>query len=356
MTAAVTGYVAERVLEAANAALYPPEMPAPRPETIARISRALAGNIDTLLIYARARHGQCRTGAEREHCRQVVRAAEAVRKRVAGDGLLSAVGHSQKLAGAALAFLEWRRHTSGSTPSSSSHGARRERPCEAALQVRRSHTPQQGHAPRLRRPFRLRGGGSVALRPSPPLSRLAVAGTSPGPSLPGPDGLKGRTVCPHQPSCPSAEAADREAAQVLASRPEQGWALLCGGALLFDDTGLLLPNGRIVPPHRPLDRLPPRQAPTENACSTATAHPVTVPRYPFLPDVGTSSPGRGGTTPATATAPPRGEPPVTTAPIAPKTTFLELEITGKCQLTCSHCYANSGPGTVGDRVVHCWSG
>jgi MoaA/NifB/PqqE/SkfB family radical SAM enzyme len=36
------------------------------------------------------------------------------------------------------------------------------------------------------------------------------------------------------------------------------------------------------------------------------------------------------------------EPPTNTAPTG--LTFLELEITGRCQLTCSsHCYAEAGP-------------
>jgi hypothetical protein len=48
---------------------------------------------------------------------------------------------------------------------------------------------------------------------------------------------------------------DREAAQVVSSHPEQGWSLLCNGLVLFDDTGLLLPDGETVSPHRPnLDR------------------------------------------------------------------------------------------------------
>ncbi len=58
-------------------------------------------------------------------------------------------------------------------------------------------------------------------------------------------------MCPHQPPCPSAEASDREAAHTVASHPEQGWSLLCNGVVLFDDTGELLPDGGIVPPHRP---------------------------------------------------------------------------------------------------------
>jgi hypothetical protein len=35
------------------------------------------------------------------------------------------------------------------------------------------------------------------------------------------------------------------------AHPEQGWSLLCNGVVLFDDTGELLPDGRITPPHRP---------------------------------------------------------------------------------------------------------
>ncbi|MFI0220466.1 DUF5999 family protein [Streptomyces lydicus] len=59
-------------------------------------------------------------------------------------------------------------------------------------------------------------------------------------------------MCQHQPMCPTTEAPDREAAQVLATCPEQGWTLLCNGILLFEDTGELLPDGRIVAPQRPL--------------------------------------------------------------------------------------------------------
>lgn len=43
-----------------------------------------------------------------------------------------------------------------------------------------------------------------------------------------------------------------------------------------------------------------------------------------------------------------------TAPMT-KTTFLELEITGKCQLACSHCYADSGPtGGHGTMTADDW--
>jgi hypothetical protein len=64
-------------------------------------------------------------------------------------------------------------------------------------------------------------------------------------------------MCSHRPSCPAADSADRDAAHTVASHPEQGWSLLCNGVILFDDTGALLPDGRVVPPHRPAhDRLP----------------------------------------------------------------------------------------------------
>jgi hypothetical protein len=43
---------------------------------------------------------------------------------------------------------------------------------------------------------------------------------------------------------------------VVAARPEQGWSLLCDGSIVFDDTGELRPDGRVVAPHRvPVGRL-----------------------------------------------------------------------------------------------------
>ncbi|MEV0387967.1 DUF5999 family protein [Nonomuraea sp. NPDC050643] len=57
-------------------------------------------------------------------------------------------------------------------------------------------------------------------------------------------------MCLHQPPCPPAEAAGREAARLLAYHPEQGWGLLCNGVVCFDDTGELLPDGRSVVPVR----------------------------------------------------------------------------------------------------------
>ncbi|MFJ4365194.1 DUF5999 family protein [Streptomyces chartreusis] len=61
-------------------------------------------------------------------------------------------------------------------------------------------------------------------------------------------------MCSHQPSCPS--SSDAHSAHVVAAHPEQGWSLLCTGAILFDDSGELLPDGRVIAPHRvPADRL-----------------------------------------------------------------------------------------------------
>ena len=64
-------------------------------------------------------------------------------------------------------------------------------------------------------------------------------------------------MCSHQPRCPSAYRPDRHTAHVVAAHPEQGWSLLCNGVILFDDTGQLLPDGRMVPPRHPINhRLP----------------------------------------------------------------------------------------------------
>jgi Family of unknown function (DUF5999) len=55
-------------------------------------------------------------------------------------------------------------------------------------------------------------------------------------------------MCQHQPACPGADAQGRTTACVVAAHPEQGWNLLCNGVILFDDGGVLLPDGRAVPP------------------------------------------------------------------------------------------------------------
>lgn len=60
-------------------------------------------------------------------------------------------------------------------------------------------------------------------------------------------------MCSHQPSCPSSPG---QTAHVVAAHPEQGWSLLCDGVIVFDDSGELLPDGRVVAPHRvPAERL-----------------------------------------------------------------------------------------------------
>jgi len=57
-------------------------------------------------------------------------------------------------------------------------------------------------------------------------------------------------MCPHTPCCPAAESADRDAAHVISSHPEQGWSLLCNGVVLFEDNGELLPDGTAVASRR----------------------------------------------------------------------------------------------------------
>jgi hypothetical protein len=54
-------------------------------------------------------------------------------------------------------------------------------------------------------------------------------------------------MCSHQISCPSF---DGSAVHVVAAHPEQGWSLLCDGAIVFDDSGELTPEGKVVAPHR----------------------------------------------------------------------------------------------------------
>ncbi|MFC8068801.1 MULTISPECIES: DUF5999 family protein [unclassified Streptomyces] len=65
-------------------------------------------------------------------------------------------------------------------------------------------------------------------------------------------------MCTHRSSCPAADSAapDSVVAHVVAAHPEQGWNLLCDGTIVFDDTGELRPDGRVVAPRRmPAGRL-----------------------------------------------------------------------------------------------------
>lgn len=57
-------------------------------------------------------------------------------------------------------------------------------------------------------------------------------------------------MCKHNPPCPSADAVDHDSARVVSRHPEQGWSLLCNGVIVFEDTGVLLPDGTSVAPQR----------------------------------------------------------------------------------------------------------
>ncbi|CCK32941.1 hypothetical protein BN159_p63 (plasmid) [Streptomyces davaonensis JCM 4913] len=78
-------------------------------------------------------------------------------------------------------------------------------------------------------------------------------------------------LCTHTPTCPTADSPDREAAHVVAAHPEQGWSLLCNAVLLFEDTGELLPDGRIVDPHRPTGATRPLRLAATHALIGGTA-------------------------------------------------------------------------------------
>lgn len=62
----------------------------------------------------------------------------------------------------------------------------------------------------------------------------------------GPDHPAVRRPCTHEPRCPDAGGADRDAAHVIACHPEQGWSLLCNGIVLFEDSGEILPDGHCI--------------------------------------------------------------------------------------------------------------
>jgi hypothetical protein len=55
-------------------------------------------------------------------------------------------------------------------------------------------------------------------------------------------------MCEHRTPCPPSGAPDRAAARVVVAHPQQGWSKLCNGVVLFDDGGLLLPDGQAIPP------------------------------------------------------------------------------------------------------------
>lgn len=54
-------------------------------------------------------------------------------------------------------------------------------------------------------------------------------------------------MCSHQ---TSSRTAGPDVPHIVAAHPEQGWSLLCDGAIVFDDSGELRPDGRVVAPRR----------------------------------------------------------------------------------------------------------
>jgi hypothetical protein len=82
-----------------------------------------------------------------------------------------------------------------------------------------------------------------AAAPARHRSRYLAAGAGPaGSSQP----ERTAIMCTHDPACPAADAFDWWAARNVAEHPGQGWTLLCNGALVFDDDGALLPDGRVT--------------------------------------------------------------------------------------------------------------
>ncbi len=115
----------------------------------------------------------------------------------------------------------------------------------------------------------------LAAGPGPPVTgasartaRRIHAGTPPGTGGPPCAGAscpdRRPVTCQHALPCPPAHAPDREAARIITGHPEHGWNLLCNGIVLFDDTGMLLPDGTVIEPHRagrtPADDLLPNGA------------------------------------------------------------------------------------------------
>jgi anti-sigma regulatory factor (Ser/Thr protein kinase) len=125
-----------------------------------------------------------------------------------------------------------------------------------------------GHGKTVHVTVRLDAGG----RPtdaSTPAARAIHAGTPPAPD--GPPAL-GRlcpsrrpVMCQHAPPCPPSHAPDRAAACIIAGHPEQGWNLLCNGIVLFEDTGMLLPDGTVSDPQRAPRRTPAEGLPSNEA-------------------------------------------------------------------------------------------
>ncbi|MEU0382260.1 DUF5999 family protein [Streptomyces cyaneofuscatus] len=57
-------------------------------------------------------------------------------------------------------------------------------------------------------------------------------------------------MCPHTPPCPPADQPDGEGAKVVDRDSGVGFARLCNGITMFEDTGGLRPDGKIIAPSR----------------------------------------------------------------------------------------------------------
>ena len=79
---------------------------------------------------------------------------------------------------------------------------------------------------------------------SDPASGPGSGSSSEDEHVPPPPGLS------HRPACPTADDPAHEAAHTIAAHFAQGWSLLCNGVVLFEDTGEIVPDGRVVGPHR----------------------------------------------------------------------------------------------------------
>ena len=119
-----------------------------------------------------------------------------------------------------------------------------------------------GHGKTVSVTVRLAAGpaGAPVTDASIPTARRIHAGTPPGtggrPRAGAPSPGRRPVACQHAPPCPPAHAPGREAARIIAGHPEQGWNLLCNGIVLFEDTGMLLPDGTVIEPHRAAGRTP----------------------------------------------------------------------------------------------------
>jgi hypothetical protein len=136
-----------------------------------------------------------------------------------------------------------------------------------------------GHGKTVHVTVRLAAGGRPVTDASATAAHRIHAGTPPGADGPPRAGAscRGRrpVMCHHAPPCPPAHAPDGAAACIIAGHPEQGWNLLCNGIVLFEDTGMLLPDATVIGPHRapgrtPAHGLPPSRSRPESPPATSS--------------------------------------------------------------------------------------